>query len=329
MIMNSYIWVDNQPIKTSYFMQNGHVMVPALFFKNTGASVDWNTKYQSVDIERHNIVSFPSEKNYMDYYIRKSRKWQRDKIATTTTSLGSGTYIPLVTTAQKMGMKVTYDVSKNRMYIQTNTPADEKPVVYHTGNTTEKKIALTFDDGPDNIYTAKILDILSENGVQATFFVLGQQVKYFPDLAKRIVSDGHTIANHTWNHPELSKLTTSDVIQQVKSTTKEIKKVTGVKTDLFRPPYGDYTAADLRVLQERGYKSVLWSVDTKDFSGKSAKDILAIVHRDKSPGGIVLQHNFQPLDGILDGTVEALPQIIDQLREEGYEFVTVDNLIKC
>ena len=326
--MNSYIWVDNQPIKTSYFMQNGHVMVPALFFKHTGATVDWNTKYQSVDIERHNIVSFPSEKNYMDYYIRKSRKWQRDKIATTTTSLGSGTYIPLVTTAQKMGMKVTYDVSKNRMYIQTNTPADQKPVVYHAGNTTEKKIALTFDDGPDNIYTAKILDILSENGVQATFFVLGQQVKYFPDLAKRIVSDGHTIANHTWNHPELSKLTTSDVIQQVESTTKEIKTVTGVKTDLFRPPYGDYTAADLRVLQERGYKSVLWSVDTKDFSGKSAKDILAIVHRDKSPGGIVLQHNFQPLDGILDGTVEALPQIIDQLREEGYEFVTVDNLIK-
>ncbi|KAA0965428.1 polysaccharide deacetylase family protein [Sporosarcina sp. ANT_H38] len=327
--MNSYIWVDNQPIKTSYLMQNGHVMIPVLFFKHTGASVDWNTKYQSVDIERHNIVSFPSEKNYMDYYIRKSRKWKRDKIAATITSLGSGTYIPLVTTAQKMGMKVTYDVSKNRMFIQTNTPADEKPVVYHSGNTTEKKIALTFDDGPDNIYTAKILDILSEKGVQATFFVLGQQVKYFPDFAKRIVSDGHTIANHTWNHPELSKLTTADVIQQVKSTTKEIETVTGVKTDLFRPPYGDYTAADLRVLQERGYKSVLWSVDTKDFSGNSAKDILAIVHRDKSPGGIVLQHNFQPLDRRLDGTVEALPQIIDQLRKEGYEFVTVDNLIKC
>lgn len=326
--MNSFIWVDNQPIKTSYFLQNGHVMIPALFFKHTGASVDWNTKYQSVDIERHNIVSFPSEKNYMDYYIRKSRKWKRDKIAATTTSLGSGTYIPLVTTAQKMGMKVTYDVSKNRMYIQTNTPADEKPVVYHSGNTTEKKIALTFDDGPDNIYTAKILDILSEKGVQATFFVLGQQVKYFPDFAKRIVSDGHTIANHTWNHPELSKLTTSDVIQQVKSTTKEIKTVTGVKTDLFRPPYGDYTAADLRVLKERGYKLVLWSVDTKDFSGKSAEDILAIVHRDKSPGGIVLQHNVKPLEGRLDGTVEALPQIIDQLHEEGYEFVTVDNLIK-
>ena len=77
--MNSFIWVDNQPIKTSYFMQNGHVMVPALFFKHTGATVDWNTKYQSVDLERHNIVSFPSEKNYMDYYIRKSGKWLRDK----------------------------------------------------------------------------------------------------------------------------------------------------------------------------------------------------------------------------------------------------------
>jgi peptidoglycan-N-acetylglucosamine deacetylase len=326
-VSQASVFVDGKAVKTNYFMQNGHLMVPALFFKHTGATVDWNTKYQSVAIERNNIVALPSEKNFMDYYLKATGKWVRDYLATTTTSLSTGTYIPLVSTAQKLGMKVTYDAKLSRTSIQTNTPVAEKPMVYKKGNPNEKKIALTFDDGPDKIYTPQILDILREKGVKATFFVLGKQVNYFPDLVKRMVSDGHSIANHTWNHPELSKLTTLQVIQEVESTTKVIERVTGIKTDLFRPPYGDYTAADIRVLQERGYRSIMWSVDTVDWSGKTEDEILAIVHRDKSPGGIVLQHNFQTTNGELDGTVKALPKIIDQLREEGYEFVTVDTLL--
>ncbi|MFC3883992.1 polysaccharide deacetylase family protein [Bacillus songklensis] len=224
-------------------------------------------------------------------------------------------------------MKVSYNSQLSRTFIETNTPSSGKPIVYQKGDTTEKRIALTFDDGPDRIYTPQILDILREKGVPATFFVVGQQVKRFPELTQRIVREGHSIGNHTWSHPKLPKLTTSQVIQQVQSTQEEIERVTGMKSDLFRPPYGAYTAADIRVLDEHGYRSILWSVDTVDWSGLSAEEILSIVNRDKSPGGIILQHGFEALNGELDGSVQALPKMIDQLREEGYEFVTVQTLL--
>ncbi|MDR4947309.1 polysaccharide deacetylase family protein [Neobacillus cucumis] len=327
-IAEAPIMVDGQPVKTAYFLQNGHLMVPALFFKNTGASVDWNVQYQSVVVEKNNtIVALYSGKNYADYYTKESGNWVRDNLPTTTTPLSDGTYIPLLYTAQKLGMKVTYNSELSRTFIDTNTPPAEKPIVYYVGDTTEKKIALTFDDGPDSIYTPQILDILLEKGVHATFFVLGQQVKLFPELTKRIVNEGHLIANHTWSHPELPKLTTSQVVQEVESTRSEIAKVTGINSFFFRPPYGSYTAGDIRVLSEHGYRSILWSVDTLDWSGLSAEEILAIVNRDKSPGGIILQHDFQASNGKLDGTVQALPKMIDQLRGEGYQFVTVQNLL--
>ena len=324
-VSSAYISVDGHLIKTTYYLENGHLMVPDIFFKHTGATVDFNEKYQSIAVERKNIVALPIGKTYMDYYVKDSNKWIREYLATTTTTINGRTYIPLLVTAQKLGMTVTYDSKIYRTFIQTNTPAGAIPTAYKTGETTEKKIALTFDDGPDNLITPRILDILKEKGVPATFFVVGQQVSYFPNLSKRMVNEGHTIANHTWDHPELSKLYTSQVIQQITSTNEIIERVTGVKATLFRPPYGDFTAADALVFDRLGLKNILWSVDTIDWSGTSAEEILAIIHRDKSPGDIILQHNFQ--NSKLEGTVQALPQIIDQLRAEGYEFVTIDALL--
>lgn len=324
-ISSAYISVDGNLIKTTYYMDNGHLMVPDIFFKHTGATVDFNGEYQSIAIERKNIVAHPVGKTYMDYYLKDSNKWIREYLSTTTSTINGRTYIPLLVTAQKLGMTVTYDPTIYRTYIQTNTPAGEIPIAYRTGETTERKIALTFDDGPDKIYTPQILDILHKKQVSATFFVVGQQVTYFPELAKRMVNEGHTIANHSWDHPELSKLYTSQVIQQITSTNEIIKSITGVNATLFRPPYGDYTLADAMIFEKLDFRNILWSVDTLDWSGKTAEEILTIINRDKSPGGIVLQHNFQSPN--LDGTVQALPQIIDQLRAEGYEFVTIDSLL--
>lgn len=324
-VSSAYFSVDDKLIKTSYYMQNGRVMVPDLFFKHTGATVDKNEKYNSIAVERNNIVALPIDKAYMDYYVKEKNKWIREYLPTTTTVINGRPFIPLLVTAQKLGMTVTYDSKIGRTSIQTNTPVESKPLAIEKGNTTEKKIALTFDDGPDKIITPQILDILKEKAVPATFFVVGEQVTYFPQLAKRMVEDGHTIANHTWDHPELSKLYTAQVIQQISSTNEIIERVTGVKATLLRPPYGDFTAADALAFEKLGFKNILWSVDTIDYSGKSAEEILTIVHRDKSPGGIVLQHNFQNTK--LQGTVDALPQMIDQLRAEGYEFVTIDSLL--
>ncbi|KXH82082.1 hypothetical protein AU377_05555 [Sporosarcina sp. HYO08] len=305
-------------------MQNGHLMVPDLFFKHTGATVNRNEKYNSIAIERNNIVAMPLGKNYTDYYVKAKNKWIREYMGSTTTMINGRPYINLVVTAQKLGMTVTYDPKINRTFIKTNNDANQ-PIAYHKVNTTAKKIALTFDDGPDSLITPQILDVLKAKGVPATFFVVGNQVSTFPQLAKRMVNEGHTIANHTWDHPELSKLYTSQVIEQITSTNKIIKNVTGVNAALFRPPYGDYTAADALIFERLGFKNILWSVDTIDWNGTSADEILKIVHRDKSPGGIVLQHNFQ--NQKLAGTIKALPQMIDQLRAEGYTFVTIDSLL--
>lgn len=324
-VSSAYFSIDGELVKSNYYMQNGRVMVPDLFFKHTGATVDKNEKYNSIAVERNNIVALPLGKAYMDYFVKDSNKWIREYLATTTTVINDRPYIPLLVTAQRLGMNVTYDATINRTLIRTNTPVESMPIAIEKGETAEKVIALTFDDGPDKIITPQLLDILKEKGVPATFFVVGQQVSYYPELAKRMVEEGHSIANHTWDHPELSKIYTAQVIQQITSTNEIIEKVTGVKATLFRPPYGDYTAADAVIFDKLGFKNILWSVDTIDWSGKSAEEILTIVHRDKSPGGIVLQHNFQNTK--LQGTVDALPQIIDELRSEGYQFVTIDHLL--
>lgn len=322
-IAKASIIVDGMPIHTTYFMQNGYVMVPAVFFEKTGAIVEWNEQYQSVVLKRNNIIlALPSGKNYADYSSIQSNDWKRDYLSTTTTDLSDGTYIPLQYTAEKLGMKIIYDSFTSTTYVDTTNGN-----VYFKGNANKKLVALTFDDGPDNTYTPKILDILEAKGVPATFFIVGSQAQYFPDMLKRIVKDGFALGNHTWDHPELLKLTPQQITQEIGSTEDEIQKVTGLRPDLFRPPYGEYTDQDIQLIRNLGYRVVMWSVDTVDWSGASAEQILSTVKQKISPGGIVLQHSLQFKPGVLDGTVEALPKIIDQLRSEGYQFVTVQTLL--
>ncbi|MCK6256335.1 polysaccharide deacetylase family protein [Fictibacillus sp. KIGAM418] len=196
---------------------------------------------------------------------------------------------------------------------------------YYMGNTSKKEIALTFDDGPDNRYTPQILKILKEKGVKATFFVVGERAKKYPERLKQIDREGHAIGNHTWNHPNITQLTDQELEKTVQSTSTEIEKITGVKTNLFRPPFGEMNDHQLAMLNHRHYHSILWTADTKDWDGTSAKEIVSSVNKNASPGVIVLQHSYHE-SGKFE-TVKALPQIIDQLRAKGYKFVTVPILI--
>lgn len=196
----------------------------------------------------------------------------------------------------------------------------------HMGPSQKKVIALTFDDGPEDLYTPQILDILQEKNVKATFFVLGQQVKAFPGMLKRIQAEGHAIGNHTWDHPDVTTLTEEQLIQTVQSTGEEIEKVLGYQTNLFRPPYGSINDQQIHALNRLGYRSIAWTIDTLDWDRTPADEILYKVEVGKVPGGIVLMHNFKN-PGKLDGAVEALPQMIDSLRAQGYEFVTVPELL--
>ncbi|MDQ0339978.1 peptidoglycan/xylan/chitin deacetylase (PgdA/CDA1 family) [Caldalkalibacillus uzonensis] len=320
------IYVDGQPIKTKYMVRDGHLMVPALFLKHTGTRVDWNSKYRSVVFRLGNtLFALPVGKKYMDYYVPETGEWKRDTLSAVSMEMKEGLFVPLLDVVKKLGMEVTYEPQFKRTYIRTGTP--RPPALIYSGNTKEKLVALTFDDGPDGHYTPQILDILKEKGIPATFFIMGRQVEYFPEVMKRIVKDGHALGNHTMTHPDLRGVMTSDVIEEVRATQQVMEKTVGRKPDLFRPPYGALTRSDRLILHDMGFRVVMWSVDTLDWRGMSADDILSIVHRDISPGGIILQHNLLTTPGLLDGTVEALPQMIDQLHAKGYKFVTVQTLL--
>jgi peptidoglycan-N-acetylglucosamine deacetylase len=205
-------------------------------------------------------------------------------------------------------------------------PDKTQPKMIYMGNSSQKRIALTFDDGPEDIYTPQILEILRQKGVKATFFVVGQQAKAYPELLKQIHREGHAIGNHSWNHGKLGNFTESQLINDVEATSAEIEKIIGYKPNLFRPPYGFLKEEQAAKLYDLGYRTILWTIDTNDWSGASSEEILSRVHRNVLQGGIILQHNFR-IPGQLDGSIKALPQIIDQLRAQGYEFVTVNELL--
>jgi peptidoglycan/xylan/chitin deacetylase (PgdA/CDA1 family) len=203
-------------------------------------------------------------------------------------------------------------------------PADGHGTAPHKG---VKRVALTFDDGPDKKYTPLILDVLKKREVKATFFVVGIQVAKYGDVLKRITAEGHAIGNHSWDHADLTKRTAEQVAEQISKTDIAIHKALGTGTDLFRPPYG---ATDDKVKQSAAAAHqhlVQWTVDTRDWAGTTPEEMLEKVKKQTKPDGIILMHCFGGKNGKLDNTVEALPKMIDYLKEEGYTFVTVPELM--
>ncbi|MDX5474872.1 MAG: polysaccharide deacetylase family protein [Bacillaceae bacterium] len=318
------IYIDGKPITTKYIMRDGHLLVPALFIKHTGAYVDWDAQYRSVVFRNGStLFALPVGKKYSDDFI--GGIWRRYPLTVDSVEFLGEPFVPLIDVTRKLGMTARYDTVLNRTFITSNIAVKANHI--NRKNTSQKLVALTFDDGPDDYYTPRMLDILKEKGVPATFFVVGRQVDAFPSLMKRIVDEGHGIANHTQTHPNLRNQWSNNVRTQISSTQATMARVVGRRPDIFRPPYGSLTKADVAILNELGMKNIMWSVDTVDWSGASADEILKTVHRDITPGGIILQHNFQSNSRLLDGTLEALPRIIDELKARGYRFVTIQTLL--
>jgi peptidoglycan/xylan/chitin deacetylase (PgdA/CDA1 family) len=215
---------------------------------------------------------------------------------------------------------------QNRPNVQ-NLSQQIPDVVIYKGNSQMKRLALTFDDGPDNFYTPRILDILRGKGVPGTFFIVGKEAKRYPDMVRRIVSEGNAIGNHSWDHAKLWTLSSDQVTQEIISTENLIEQITGSRSNLFRPPYGRVTPEEVVQIHNLGYRIIDWSVDSLDWKGTSAPAILQIVNKEASPGGIILEHSLAGHPGELNGTLEALPQIIDHFRSQGYEFVTIPTLL--
>jgi polysaccharide deacetylase family sporulation protein PdaB len=209
--------------------------------------------------------------------------------------------------------------------VKHNQPIPE--VVYYSGSTSSKEIALTFDDGPDTNYTVQILDILKQYSIKATFFVVGTRAQAHPDIIKRIVKEGHVIGNHTWDHSDLSKATSEQIELEVNKTEQVLDSISGLHTNIFRPPYGSASRTVINKIASMGYYIIDWSVDTRDWAGTSPPKIMAYVKKETRPGGIILQHCAGGKGDNLSNTIKVLPNIIQTLKAQNYDFVTIPQLL--
>lgn len=190
-----------------------------------------------------------------------------------------------------------------------------------------RRVALTFDDVPDNRITPLVLDVLREHNIRATFFLVGNRVKSHPELVRRIVREGHIIGNHSYSHPLMTKLSLPAFEQQVKDAERVIEEMIGYKPRFYRPPYGEINEEQLKWAGDHGYLVVNWDVDSNDWRGLNAKEVYNNVISAVTPGSIVLQHAGGSKQ-YLQGTVKALPSIIKQLKQQRYRFVTVPELLQ-
>ncbi|WP_042166495.1 polysaccharide deacetylase family protein [Paenibacillus gorillae] len=191
----------------------------------------------------------------------------------------------------------------------------------------EKKIALTFDDGPYPETTEPILDLLKEYDAKATFFVLGNRVRKYPDLLRREAQEGHEIANHTFNHIYFRGNTNLNTIEdEIVRTEELLVELTGKKPFLFRPPGGFYNDNTIQVAKKLGYQTVLWSwhQDTNDWRKPGVNNIVKKVLGNARNGDIVLLHDYTPSS---TQTVTALRTILPELKKRGFKIVTVSELI--
>ncbi len=193
-----------------------------------------------------------------------------------------------------------------------------------TAKTSRKRIALTFDDGPHPYRTDKILSLLAAMRIPATFFVVGQNAALYPAPLRRAVAAGHEIGNHTYSHPKLAGLSQASLAEELRKTDEIIKEVTGKAPTLFRPPEGVRSRQVTAAAEAGGYSLVLWTIDTRDWAGSSAAHIAREILQNARDGAIILCHDYTSGKNY---TVEGLTEAIPALLAQGYEFVTVSDLL--
>ena len=182
----------------------------------------------------------------------------------------------------------------------------------------EKMVALTFDDGPDSKTTPQALEILKHYNAKATFFMVGQNVAANPELAKRVLDEGHQIGIHTWSHPDLTKLPLNQSKKEILDTQEAIYKATGIRPMITRPPYG---AINPTVQNAVDQSFIMWSVDSLDWKTRNTKAIMQEIVKTQ-PGSIILMHDIHQT------SIDALPSVLDYLKNNGYTLVTVDELLE-
>lgn len=201
----------------------------------------------------------------------------------------------------------------------------KKHGAFYRGNTNNKTIYLTFDNGFENGYTESILDTLKEEEVPATFFLTGHYLTSATDLLKRMIKDGHIIGNHSYGHPDMSKLSNEQLLEEWHSFDSKLKELTGIeRTYYVRPPKGIFSERDLKVGNEHGYTHIFWDTAFVDWHADSTvgweyayDELMNQLH----PGAIILLHT------VAKHNADALPKFIEDAKKEGYTFASLDDLV--
>lgn len=192
---------------------------------------------------------------------------------------------------------------------------------------TQKRIAITFDDGPNPIFTPKILDIFAKVEGKATFFMIGEQIDNYPDIAREVVRQGHEIGNHTYSHVNLTELSPLECLNEVKRNENLIQKFTGTKPLVFRPPFLAYDEKTISMLRERSYQMIgALNTDALDWEQPGVDFILSKSRNHVKNGSILIFHDGY---GYRSQTIEAVSVLVPELKSQGYELVTVSELLKA
>lgn len=199
--------------------------------------------------------------------------------------------------------------------------AEKRLLPIYSTECAEKKIAITFDVAWENSNTEELISILKDNDARATFFVTGDFCDRYPEDVKRFFDAGHEIENHSDQHPHVLGANVNDLISDTRECSRKIKMITGEEPTLYRAPYGEYDDSLITTLDGMGMKVIQWDVDSVDWKKGSAADIKKKVLKGVKPGSILLFHND------LENTTEALPDILANLKSQGFEFVTVSELV--
>ncbi len=201
------------------------------------------------------------------------------------------------------------------------TALEGKLLPIYRVKTEERKIAVTFDAAWGNEDTAELIDILAKHNAKATFFIVGDWADRFPESVKQLHDAGHSIQNHSDGHPHYPKLSREEIVSDAQKCNEKLKALTGVEPKYVRAPYGDYNNAAIEACDSLGLTMIQWDVDSLDWKKKTAQEMAQRIMLNVTPGSILLFHNA------VANTPEALDSVLKQLGEQGYSFVTVDELV--
>lgn len=203
----------------------------------------------------------------------------------------------------------------------TQVFSTEKELPIYGVDTEDKKVAISFDAAWGDEYTSEILDILDKNDIKTTFFLVEFWVDKYPEWVKEFDKRGHEIGNHSSTHPYMSELNEKQIVEELKKMEEKVYKLTGKKTTLFRPPYGDYNNRLIEVLKKNDYYGIQWSIDSLDWKEKGVQPVVDKVVKNVTNGSIILFHNNAKY------VTGYLPIILKELKEKGYEIVPISELI--